>query len=56
MTLSAASDRNLLLGILAVQLDFIGRDQLVDALHAWVLQKARPLDEIFCCLLQQGRH
>jgi hypothetical protein len=27
-------DRNLLFGMLALQLDFITRDQLIDALHA----------------------
>jgi hypothetical protein len=41
-----ASDRNLLVGILAVQMDFIRRDQLIGAMHAWVLQKATPLEEI----------
>jgi hypothetical protein len=40
------ADRNLLFGILALQLDFIGRDQLVAALHAWVLDKAKPLGQI----------
>jgi serine/threonine-protein kinase len=40
---SAQSDRNLLFGILAVQMDFIGRDELVAAMHAWVLDKGKPL-------------
>ena len=40
------SDRNLLIGILALQLDFIGRDQLVEAMHAWVLDKSQSLDNI----------
>jgi tetratricopeptide (TPR) repeat protein/tRNA A-37 threonylcarbamoyl transferase component Bud32 len=47
-----AADRNLLFGILALQMDFIGRDNLVEAMHAWVLDKARPLGHI---LRDQGR-
>ncbi len=42
----AQSDRNLLFGILAVQMDFIGRDELVAAMHAWVLDKGKPLGQI----------
>src|SRR5262249_32131670 len=41
-----ASDRNLLFGILALQMDFIGRDRLIAAMSAWVLDKAKPLGEI----------
>jgi tetratricopeptide (TPR) repeat protein/tRNA A-37 threonylcarbamoyl transferase component Bud32 len=41
-----AADRNLLFGILALQMDFISRDQLVAALNAWVLEKATPLGQI----------
>jgi serine/threonine-protein kinase len=37
------ADRNLLFGILALQLDFIGRDHLVAAMTAWVLDKHKPL-------------
>jgi len=44
-------DRNLLFGILALQMDFIGRDSLVAAMHAWVLQKSNPLGQI---LVEQG--
>src|SRR5262245_63564918 len=40
------SGRNLLFGILALQLDFISRDQLVTAMHAWVLAKHRGLGDI----------
>src|SRR5262249_48748043 len=47
-----APDRNLLFGILALQLDFISRDALITALHAWVLDKAKPLGQI---LHEQGR-
>jgi WD40 repeat protein/serine/threonine protein kinase len=45
------SDRNLLFGILALQMDFISRDALIAAMHAWVLEKAKPLGQI---LLEQG--
>src|SRR5438067_4003110 len=41
-----AADRNLLCGILALQMDFITRDALVAAMHAWVLDKSRTLGQI----------
>jgi WD40 repeat protein/tRNA A-37 threonylcarbamoyl transferase component Bud32 len=41
----------LLVGILALQMDFIDRDALVLAMNAWVLQKSKPLGQI---LLEQG--
>ena len=44
-------DRNLLFGILALQMDFISRDALVAAMQAWVLEKSKPLGEI---LVAQG--
>ena len=37
------SDRNLLFGILALQMDFITRDALIAAMNAWVVQKGQPL-------------
>jgi WD40 repeat protein/serine/threonine protein kinase len=40
------ADRNLLLGILALQMDFISRDALVAAMNAWVLDKAKSLGHI----------
>jgi eukaryotic-like serine/threonine-protein kinase len=42
----SAADRNLLFGILALQMDFINRDHLVAAMHAWVLEKGKPLGQI----------
>ena len=48
---SAAADRNLLFGIVALQMDFVGRDALIAAMHAWVLQKATSLGRI---LEEQG--
>ncbi len=46
-----AADRNLLFGILAVQMDFVGRDELIAAMNDWVLAKHRPLGEI---LVERG--
>src|SRR5437763_13257593 len=43
---SSSADRNLLFGILALQMDFISRDALVEAMHAWVLDKKKPLGQI----------
>jgi eukaryotic-like serine/threonine-protein kinase len=48
---SSHVDRNLLFGILALQMDFISRDALIAAMHAWVLNKQKPLGQI---LLEQG--
>ena len=42
----AAADRNLLLGIIALQMDFISRDALIAAMHAWALSKKTPLSQI----------
>lgn len=40
------ADRNLLFGILALQVDFISRDGLIAGMNTWVLDKKRPLSEI----------
>jgi hypothetical protein len=40
------ADRNLLFGILALQMDFVTRDALIAAMNAWVLEKTQPLGEI----------
>jgi hypothetical protein len=40
---ASSADRNLLFGILALQMDFISRDQLVAGMNAWVLDKTQPL-------------
>ncbi len=45
------ADRNLLFGILAVQMDFINRDALIKAMNAWVLEKSKSLGQI---LLDHG--
>ena len=46
-----SSDRNLLFGILALQMDFIDREALVKAMNAWMLAKAKPLGQI---LVEEG--
>src|SRR4051794_29279293 len=47
----ADSDRNLLFGILALQMDFISRDALIAGMNAWVLDKRKTLGQI---LVTQG--
>jgi hypothetical protein len=44
--MAMSADRNLLFGILALQMDFLTRDALIAAMHAWVLDKAKPLGQI----------
>ncbi len=48
---SASADRDLLLGILALQMDFISRETLLEAIQTWVLSKEVPLAEH---LIQRG--
>jgi tetratricopeptide (TPR) repeat protein/tRNA A-37 threonylcarbamoyl transferase component Bud32 len=48
---TSGADRNLLFGVLALQLDFVTRDGLVRGMSAWALDKGRPLAEI---LVEQG--
>ncbi len=48
---AANADLNLLFGVLAIQLDFIKRDALLDGMNAWVLNKSKTLGEI---LVSQG--
>jgi serine/threonine-protein kinase len=45
------ADRNLLFGKIALQMDFINRDQLVAGMNAWVLEKHKPLGQV---LSEQG--
>ena len=42
VALPSRADRNLLFGILALQMDFITRDGLVGAMQAWVFAKEKP--------------
>jgi hypothetical protein len=45
----SGADRNLLFGILALQLDFVQRDALIQAMHAWVLDRTKPLGPTATC-------
>jgi hypothetical protein len=45
------TDRNLLFGIMALQMDFISRDELIETLREWTTQKDRPLGQI---LVERG--
>lgn len=47
----STSDLNLLYGVLALQLDFVRRDQLIIGMQAWINRKQTPLGEI---LVEQG--
>ena len=47
----SGADRNLLFGVLAMQMDFVSREALIAAVSAWVLDKSKPLDRI---LVEQG--
>ena len=49
--MSPSADRNLLFGILALQMDFIDRDGLVNGLRDWTTQKNKPLGQI---LVERG--
>jgi serine/threonine-protein kinase len=42
----SSANRNLLFGILAVQLDFVTKDALIRAMNDWLLDKNKPLDAI----------
>lgn len=44
--MSASADRNLLFGILALQMDFISREQLVAATSKWLTDKSIPIEDI----------
>lgn len=49
--MSAASDSNLMLGLMAWKMEFIGAEQLLSALHAWSEDKAKPLPKL---LIERG--
>jgi serine/threonine-protein kinase len=46
MSAPAPADGNLIFGLLALQMDFVTREQLLEALHAWMLDKQTPLGDI----------
>jgi serine/threonine protein kinase len=41
------NDRNMLFGMLALQMDFVRAEQLIEAMQAWTLAKTKPLGQIF---------
>ncbi len=41
-----AADRDMLFGVLALQMDFIDRDAFIKGMNAWVLEKRKPLGQI----------
>jgi hypothetical protein len=53
-----SADRNVLFGILAVQVEFVSRDDLVAAMNDWVLEKTKPIGQILCKrgALTEGQH
>src|SRR5262249_58030250 len=46
-----SADRNLLLAVLALQNGLVGKDDLLAAMHAWAVDKLRPLGEL---LVERG--
>jgi hypothetical protein len=47
----SGADRNLLLGMLALQMRFVARDGLIGAMQAWTFDRDKPLGEI---LVERG--
>lgn len=45
--MASASDRNLIVGVLAFQLDLVSRDDLISAMAAWASQKTSTLEDVF---------
>lgn len=46
--LSQSADRNLLFGIVALQMDFISSDQPIAAMQAWAFDKQKSLGQVLC--------
>ncbi len=42
----SGADRNLLFGVLALQMDFIDRDSLIAAMNAWAIDKVQPIGNL----------
>src|SRR5262245_14983949 len=49
--MSPRADQNLLFGLLALQMDLLSREQLLDGFQAWMLRKDTPVAEV---LRQRG--
>ena len=48
---NGTQDRNLLVGILALQMDFISQSQLILGMQKWLLDKSEQLEDL---LMHQG--
>jgi tetratricopeptide (TPR) repeat protein len=48
MTPSRPADHNMLFGVLALQMDFVSGDDLIEAMYAWALSKHKSLGQILC--------
>jgi hypothetical protein len=46
MPTAPIADRNLLFGVLALQMDFISRDSLIAAMQTWIFDKNKSLGQI----------
>ena len=40
------ADRNLLVGVLALQMGFVSREELIAVIGAWALDRRRPLEQV----------
>ncbi len=47
----STAERNLLLGMIALQMELVSQDALIRAFQAWTLAKTRPLEDL---LIEQG--
>ncbi len=45
--MASASDRNLIVGLLAFQLDLVSKDDLVVAMGKWATEKSKTLEDVF---------
>jgi serine/threonine protein kinase/tetratricopeptide (TPR) repeat protein len=48
---SSNSDRNMLFGVVALQLNFVNHQQLIQAMSAWVVEKSKSIGQI---MVEQG--
>jgi serine/threonine-protein kinase len=46
MSSSPSADRNLLFGVIALQLEFINNDALIEAMNAWAKDNSKPIGDI----------
>src|SRR4051812_7412529 len=51
-----STSRNLLLGPLALQNDFIDREALLTAFNAWIADRSRPLGQVLAGVQDMRRH